>query len=299
MLIDHLVEFCDIRYRQLKPQNNCINCNHQNRCPGTCKNCLYEIHFPEKEENKANGRKEYNCPVLMNYYVCDYSFKYASEMLYLLRVCNSINRLDEYNILSIGCGGSPDLMAFETFIHERNDQKIINYLGLDRNGLWEPIHNGIQAYQSEIFNNINYTNIDANDYFLQPANHIFNILILQYVISYIHHDNPRTLFHFFDLLIDNFILHKQAGEPLIILVNDVNSCNRGRDFFNILASRISQRQLNPIISRYYFDYQIKAESQRFGIMHPTNNILYDIHERFELYDPWRVCSSAQMIIEIN
>lgn len=57
---------------------------------------------------------------MLNFYVCDYSAKYTSELLYLMRKSQALEEIDDYHVLSIGCGGCPDLMAFEQYCHENH-----------------------------------------------------------------------------------------------------------------------------------------------------------------------------------
>ena len=79
MLIDDLIEYCDEQY-----QNGiCEACTAMDSCTrdcdGNCKNCLDDIHFHYNQR-----RTQYNCSRLLNYYVCRYSYKYCSEIIYAL-----------------------------------------------------------------------------------------------------------------------------------------------------------------------------------------------------------------------
>lgn len=55
--------------------------------------------------------------------MCDYTYKYASEIWYLLRKSEVIKSIETFRILSIGCGGCPDLMAFESYLKENGQRK--------------------------------------------------------------------------------------------------------------------------------------------------------------------------------
>lgn len=70
---------------------------------------------------------------MLNFYVCDYSAKYASELLYLMRKSQALEEINDYHVLSIGCGGCPDLMAFERYCHEKSYDKSVSYIGIDVN----------------------------------------------------------------------------------------------------------------------------------------------------------------------
>ena len=100
MLIDELLYFCDMQYKQ-----NCFNdkhghcgtnCSHPLQCPLSCEACLEQVHFPSKF---SNGRIEYTCSNLLNYYVCKYSFKYASEIEYAFNTIDQMLFYPQYNIL--------------------------------------------------------------------------------------------------------------------------------------------------------------------------------------------------------
>ncbi len=99
MLIHEIVEYCNNEYRKGDCKHICWDCNHPSECPKSCKNCLEQIHYPSRY---PQGKKDYDCNNLINFYVCDYTNKYASEMLYLLRQSEKLREIDEYHILSIG-----------------------------------------------------------------------------------------------------------------------------------------------------------------------------------------------------
>ena len=52
----------------------------------------------------------------------------------------------QYNILSLGCGASPDLMALEQYLLKNNVYKSIHYWGIDLNYRWQTIQNRIYEY---------------------------------------------------------------------------------------------------------------------------------------------------------
>ena len=110
MLIHEIVDYCNAEYRNADTTHLCHDCNHPSECSGSCKNCLEHVHYPSKY---PNGKKDYDCENMINFHVCDYINKYASEMLYLLRKSEKLKEIEEYHILSIGCGAAPDLMAYD------------------------------------------------------------------------------------------------------------------------------------------------------------------------------------------
>ena len=78
------------------------------------------------------------------------------------------------------------------------------------------------------------------------------------------------------------------------------SCNRGRKVFEDLVEALKSHNYHGRYGCYYFDYRIKNDFQRYGEKHPSNDTLFDLSEYdLEIYEPWRDCSSAQMLIEIE
>lgn len=297
MLIDEIVDFCDDHYKSQNAEYVCHNCNHQDKCSGSCKQCLKEIHFPDKY---PIGKKDYDCSNLIDFYVCDYTHKYASEMLYLLRKSDALKEITSYHIMSIGCGAAPDLIAFDQYVRESQSKKTIYYCGIDKNELWQPVHNVIVKYKSNIVRKSAFKNADAIELFNEHIVKSANVLVLQYVISHFYNTNQiSTINAFYDDLIKNIIRHKDEGTPFVILINDVNSNNRGRDYFVDLCKKLSRAGLEGTYSRFYFNYKIQNEHQKYGTMHPHNKLLFDIPQKLDEYDPWRVCSSAQMLIELK
>jgi hypothetical protein len=298
MLINEIVEYCNNKYRNADTTNVCKNCKHPTNCSGNCKNCLEQIHYPSRF---PQGKKDYDCDNLINFYVCDYTNKYASEMLYLLRESEKLKEIDEYHILSIGCGAAPDLMAFEKYAYETDSDKNIFYSGVDVNPRWEEIHDRIIGYNSDIINNIEFKYIDAINYFNENVLPGINVIVLQYVISHFYNTGQIYIIHqFFSDLIKNVVKVRKDDDPFVILINDVNSCNRGRDYFEILVEILKKNNYHGQCNCFYFDYKIQNDCQRYGNKHPRNNTLFELDNLdLDFYKPWEKCSSAQMLIEIE
>lgn len=298
MLIDEIVKFCNSEYRSADTTHVCRDCNHPSECSGYCKKCLEQIHYPSKY---PQGKKDYDCKNLLYFYVCDYTNKYASEMLYLIRKSEKLKEIDEYNILSIGCGAAPDLMAFEQYVRETDSSKRISYTGFDINELWKPIHDKIKDYHcSEIIQTI-FKYEDVIEFFDSGIVSKVNIIVLQYVISHFYNTGQITqILGFFNNLVKNVVKNRSDDEPCVILINDVNSCNRGRDFFKQLVTSLQNQEFHGTGHCYYFEYRIQNEYQRYGEMHTNNSVLFDLDNiDLSIYEPWKECSSAQMLIEIN
>lgn len=79
MLIENLTNYCDMNYRQKCLNENCgycnTSCSHPTVCPQDCEQCLEQIHFPSRH---PNGRLDYTCNNVLNFYVCKDYFKSTS-----------------------------------------------------------------------------------------------------------------------------------------------------------------------------------------------------------------------------
>ena len=280
--------------------SSCDFCNHINVCPGSCggncKNCLAEVHYPNRT---LNGKTDYDCERMLDFYVCDYSAKYASEMLYLMHESMALKNIDDYHVLSIGCGGAPDLMAFEKYCHDISADKSVSYIGIDVNEKWKKIHDDIKNYRTKTLRKTQFFYQDAISENIDIAH--TNVLILQYVISHFYNTNQISLIEvFFDKIIKQIIQKREKGDPFVLMINDVNSNRRGRDYFVRIIEKISQTDLHNSLhtERFYFDYNIQNINQRYGICHRSNNIVFKLPKELEIYEPWKECSSAQLLVEL-
>lgn len=300
MLINEIMHFCNTEYSKVNTEFRCRDCKHTGDCPGSCKKCLEEIHYPLKYQT---GKKMYDCPNLINFYVCDYSYKYTMEIYYLLQKCQSLTDLSQYNILSLGCGACPDLMAFEAYIQKNQINKKITYRGIDKNLLWAPVHNQIQKYYSDIITYINLQHDEDVFEFLEWFSiSEINVVILQYIISAMYTLLPHDrIDYLFDLVINSVIQYRDVSKPFIVILNDVNSNNMGREMFIHFWEKIQSAGLQGRANKYYFDGRhIKNDNQKYGIKHDTNFAMTQQKvDEFQQYEPWQFCTSAQLLIEIE
>lgn len=298
MLINKIMQYCDTEYQESRAHSQCSNCNHKEHCSGGCKQCLEEIHYPSRY---TNGKKFYDCPNLINFYVCDYTYKYATEIFYLLQTSSTLKQISNYRIFSVGCGGCPDLMAFEAYINKNHLNKTIEYIGIDKNEYWTPVHQKIEKYTTDKKIDVNLCIEDAFDFFEHYFVADINVLVIQYLVSAIQVAEGKDAVNIlFDLLIDNVIKHRNPRNPFVILINDVNSINLGRDVFMKLPERLSKAGIHGKFTQYYFDRNIHHESQRCGNKHESDEAMpLEIASKYAYYEPWRYCTSAQLLIEIG
>ena len=131
-----------------------------------------------------SGKKDYDFSRMLYFYVCDYSAKYSSELLYLMRKSRVLEEINDYHVLSIGYGGCPDLMAFERYCHEKSYDKSVSYIGIDVNEKWKPIHEQIKSYKTKTLRRSQFKYMDAvtEEHNISNA----NVIVLQYVISHFY-----------------------------------------------------------------------------------------------------------------
>lgn len=298
MLIDSIMGFCDREYNHAQTGRCCDNCQHEGGCSGSCKDCLEEIHYPSRY---PNGKRLYDCPNLINFYVCDYTYKYATEMYYLLQKSSALKQLQNYRVFSIGCGACPDLMAFEAYLHKNNLRKTIVYRGIDKNPLWEPVHSQVRQYSTDEITDVNLATEDVFTFFEQFCVGDINVLVLQYIISALYvSEGASAINKLFEVIVDGVVKHKRNSEPFVILINDVNSRNMGRDLFTNLKTKLQLSGYHGYCEQFYFDKNIKVEAQRYGTKHEKSSAMTpELASKYQKYEPWQFCTSAQLLIEIG
>lgn len=298
MLIDKILNFCDSEYKREHTGVRCENCQHDGMCSGKCKGCLEEIHYPTRH---PAGKKTYDCPNLINFYVCDYTYKYATEIYYLMQKSTALTYIPNYRVFSIGCGACPDLMAFEAYIKKNNLNSKIEYRGIDKNTLWTPVHNQVQQYSTDIIDHVNLSIEDAFEFFEAYTVEGINVVVLQYIISALYlSDGASAVDKLFDLIVDSIVKFKDDSEPFVILINDVNSNNMGRDLFVNLIEKLRLSGVKGRYSQYYFDRNIKNDAQRYGNKHEKDIAMSpQMAHKYSEYEPWEYCTSAQLLIEIG
>ncbi len=225
-LLDVLTEHCADEFYKY---GGCQQCSHPSgKCSGSCLKCSEEVNY-----HRPGGRTNYDCQKFMYYYVCRYSWKYCSEIMYALEQID-LSAYPAYNILSIGCGGAPDLMAFEKI---RSAWDEVFYKGYNINPYWEPIHNAINQYANEK-DNFN-SEFKIKDIFevlseKEPSVHHYNVIVLEYFLShFLQHNVKQVGEKLFESLIANILANRLDNSPFLFLINDIDHFEV-RDCFDIL-----------------------------------------------------------------
>lgn len=213
MLIDEIIDYSDNLYSNYI----CNECHHPSGgCSGSCYNCLYQIHYPDR----TIGLKKavYDCPKMILHYVCQYLHLYASEVLYAFNTHKDfLSQYEKYHIMSIACGAAPDLMALEYFCNINNINKKISYKGYDINPLWNTIHSYIKKYCRTHNINRSFYEKDVISYFNKYYVPGTNIIIISYLISYLYNTKQISQIDLlFEQLADNVVLRKDKNDRMFI-----------------------------------------------------------------------------------
>lgn len=283
MLIDEMVSFCNDEYKN----QSCSNCTGKcNSCKENCKECLDDLHF---HTNKI--RDDYDCEHLLNYYVCRYSYKYCSEIMYALESID-LSAYPFFHILSLGCGGACDLMAFDAM----NTNKTISYIGFDKNKYWQKIHNEIieksPTYKVQFFREIDVLN-NLTDCNIRGT----NVLVIEYLISFFYSKiGDEGVKRWFGELVKTIISQKSDESPLLVIINDVDSCYTGRDTFPFLKTEIEKlgMTVNYEFRRRFKDNQYYENS----IQYPSKANKFTLPSFADDYCVAIKCESSQLILEV-
>lgn len=298
MLINDIVEFCNKKYITYGDKCGNDNCSHPSgKCSGSCYDCLYEIHYFNGDKCK---KSLYDCPKMLYHYVCQYTLRYASEILYALKEESLfLSNFKYINMMSIGCGGCPDLMAMEEFLFDNGIMVPLSYKGYDVNPLWLPVHNRIKHYcdENSIINR--FMRADAINYFSKFYSKNTNVIVISYLISYLYNTpQKKDILDFFDRLIDNVIVRN--NDKKLIIFNDVNSCNRGRDYFEVFLKKLKKKGLHGVYRYMYFDSDRLNKHQRNGAAYNSSSALFNYdNEIKKTYHVDGFCRSAQLIVEVS
>lgn len=293
-LIEILTEACAREYYNC---GKAYCCTHPcGKCSGSCKDCADEIHFPDRA---PNGRTCYDCQKLIYYYVCRYSWKYCSEIIHALHSgCVHLDRYPVYNILSVGCGGAADLMAFELCCE---DEKPIFYKGYDMNPLWKPVHEMISQYCDSEGIGTGFRTADIFDVLAEgkPRMRQYNIVVLEYLISSLQDSNREAAIdRLFDGLIANVFSNRLPGSPFLFIINDIDHYSV-TDYYDKLLDKLARTGVEGSYTKQHFyerasdygDGSMKIENAKNVFQIPD-----DIKKDFNCAIS---CTSAQLIVEIG
>jgi len=274
--------------KQYNRSQKCLDC--PNECPetGNCEKCLEQRHWGHRES-------AYDCPNIRYYYIGHYIHKYSSEIGYVSEL-EFIKELPKLNILSLGCGPCPDYLGILSILEQKNIKKDIKYFGIELNENWISFHKWIKQKNLSPFN-VQY--LDVYDFLTNPQNSLKsyqpNILVISYLVSDLL-KSGREIDKFIDLFTDN--LFPLLPVDSFIIVNDINlgkKANEPRSWYEKLLDSIRKKHKIQF-GKYHFRHNYRI-FHVYGTQHPSNQILFQIPEELDNFNPWRFCSSAQLIIK--
>jgi len=189
-----------------------LGCCH-GQTPCDCYQCLRGGFYPGMPDN-------YDCRKKLSYYVLNYGPSYASEIYHYLRS----SQILEYfvpqgvvNILSLGCGFAPDLVAIDKYVQDHDLQLQVNYTGVDGSDFWTPSRYTTTTSEFHVGDVTQYMRLRD-----------FDLIFVVKLFSTLYHNNQYD--PFIRLMQEKVQNEMAAGSHLIF--NDVNSIHTGRDVFH-------------------------------------------------------------------
>ena len=290
MLKDYLLGWCDEKYSDSCAGHCGAQCDNENDCKHDCDVCLKQVHWFQG----GSGRRDYDCPLLLMKYVLRFTDRYSNQIRSALGHID-LSRYPEYNVFSIGCGGVPDLMAFEEIAGEKQ----IYYKGYDRNPLWQGIHNQIEQYAKSIKNlDAKLRQYDIFDVFAKgiPQHRQYNIVIIQYLLSHLYNTGQSgQIEELFDCIIGNILGNRYKHSPFLIIISDIDFWEKGRNTWYTLLDKLEDAGYYGTAYAHsaYPAGDLGAERWSNHKASPVfNNIHYNYYENDSKY------VGAQLIIEL-
>lgn len=288
-LLTYVTTLCDNYCSGEEYNKPCINCEYPKKaCTGDCNDCLNEVHF---KDYYPAGKKDYDCVRMVCYYACRYCYKYCSEIESALNNIDSLSQFKKFNVLSLGCGCSPDLMAFDSYRKLNSIDIPINYLGIEANNIWSFINKQASSYRKNNSIVARYVYGDVIEYLSKTKLRGVNVIVIQYLISHLlATDQEIKINLLYDRLIRSVI--NDQNDNLIIIVNDINR-DLFRRYIEIFLDKLNEAECTFNYTRRYFKFK------PYGKVYLNSKSLHDIPvEIINKYKTSKNCSSMQLIIEI-
>ncbi|MDO4588191.1 MAG: hypothetical protein Q4C95_13025 [Planctomycetia bacterium] len=270
------------------------------------------IHYPNKPQQSI--RRDYHCEKLLDYYILKYSCKYSSEIQYALDQID-LQCYPHFQIVSLGCGGVPDLMAIE----EKSGNKPISYYGFDCEIFWRKIHDRVVNYFSGKYNihfdretELAQALCSCNESFLELPS--ANVIVMGYLLSNLKRSTPdETIDCLCSGIAELLFSRKKENSPSLFIFNDVFYDDKGRFWFsklqNSLRSYISlgKDNGNPFVKTdkcFHFEKSFRLTSDLVKApiqLHNTSSNLYSnlIDDLSPCFGCAIKCTSFQWIYELK
>ena len=168
--------------------------------------------------------QQYYCEIMPYTYFYYRADRHTSELMYALNTLNkTLKNLPEYNIVEFGCGPAMSLVAIDYYNKINENNKHVNYIGIDCNNIWTPIHNKIKEYidickYPYSFNFYEGDILDEN-YIKEifDNNILSNIICINYVVSWFAQNKE---YNKIEKLFQNIISIINKKETTVIIIND-------------------------------------------------------------------------------
>ena len=304
-MISQFLSTCDKRYQNTQSCDSCDDCSYKDFCPHDCEKCLDFIHTPSHAPDGAPNRK-YDCDRMADFYVCKYTCRYTSEMIYALRRLKDLSNKQSIKVLSLGCGPCTDLLALE-YLQAKREYSFANleYRGIDYSeDVWKEIHTNIKSLSPDgIVAKFYYQDIcDFIDKIGKGA-WVPDLVTFQYFLSDLHKHSATTAVNNFIKSFAQFANDHMASNSYIVM-NDINlgaGYGGGRDYFDTLYSLLTSctcrrgrfcndNSRSPFYPRGY-TYGDDDDGE-----FPCNKNMF-LLSQWTAYSPFDTCASAQMLIK--
>lgn len=227
-----LLKFADLLY------------NNMPLCPDfkdsvDCYDCI-SSHF-----YKSDGKEKYDCYKGLAHYIMDYGPCYASSTYHFLDVSGVIEGLNKenINILSIGCGFSPDYYAFKKYINDKGLSIDFYYLGIELYKQWDLFHQATPIKEKTIrYFDVLQTRI--------PHLNSFDLIFIDKFFSSLSEPEGRD--RFIELLTG--YIKGSIKNDAVLIFKDVNDKSRGRDKFHNAISPLFSLSEQYKSGGYGFQY---------------------------------------------
>ena len=244
-MFNQVIEQCLKNYPNLP-------CCHNDGRYCNCYDCLKRGFF--------GGLDEYECPKELNYYVLKYGPSFISEIYYYLSASLILEHFqgNGINVLSLGCGFSPDYYAILKYISDHKLPLRFNYYGWDISTIWQSTRLTKP--------NLIYQTVDLLNPFPFENCHI---IMLNKIFSTICRQKNQSVF------LANIVdaIENTMPKGAVLIFNDVNHFDKGRDLFD---NKISPFFDPAKIRRYYTDDPDHPACRGYGTWHqiPQNQMIY-------------------------
>jgi hypothetical protein len=304
-MIERLLSVCNQRYQDTNSSDCCDDCTYKDYCPHDCEKCLAYIHTPNRAPAGAPNRK-YDCGRMADFYVCKYSCRYTSEMIYALRRLKDLSNKTTIKVLSFGCGPCTDLLALEYLRTQREyDFTNLEYRGVDYSkDVWKNIHSDIKSLTTNDIKPKFYYQ-DICDFISEIGKGIWipDLVTFQYFLSDLHkHSESQSVLNF--ILSFAEFANKYMPQNSYIVLNDANfgkDYGGGREYFDKLFSvldnctNIKGRFRNEHSRSIHYPRGYPYGDDSDGEFSCNDNI-FDL-SKWSKYSPFNTCASAQMLVK--